>query len=275
MAKVTGVLLLVAGVWRFAPSQGLVLRGPELSVRSCWRRTTWSLRPSSTTRPPLILAGSDPEPEASNPVSPRALAARAESRRLSFLLWRYGWISWWAQTILSVVSSITLIFANAVTERSARGNPMTNGLAFSSCGILVSFVSIFWTWGFTRLANSIRLRKVDPLSVHAKIRSRVRKGIILNMVGQFFTLLSAEQIVGLLIARVLSVQGLQQFGTTPFGAPYGVTSSLRALDIFIVQANTNTLLSHFLSLAITMWLSNKLLDPSKATPVATGKASTQ
>lgn len=31
-------------------------------------------------------------------------------------------------------------------------------------------------------------------------------------------------------------------------------AQFRALDVFIVQANTNTLLSHFCSLATSLWL---------------------
>lgn len=38
------------------------------------------------------------------------------------------------------------------------------------------------------------------------------------------------------------------------GAAELAQSQFRALDVFIVQANTNTLLSHFCSLAATLWL---------------------
>lgn len=38
------------------------------------------------------------------------------------------------------------------------------------------------------------------------------------------------------------------------GAAEVAQSQFRALDVFIVQANTNTLLSHFCSLAASLWL---------------------
>mmetsp|Transcript_14108 Transcript_14108/g.42207 ORF Transcript_14108/g.42207 Transcript_14108/m.42207 type:complete len:97 (+) Transcript_14108:390-680(+) len=68
----------------------------------------------------------------------------------------------------------------------------------------------------------------------------------------FATLFGAEQIVGTLVAKVLSFQGVTGPAAGAYVAP---TATLQALDIFIVQANTNTLLSHLCSLTITLWLS--------------------
>ena len=82
----------------------------------------------------------------------------------------------------------------------------------------------------------------------------------LNVLGQLFTLLSAQQVVGLLIARVLMVQGFSNPVTAAYG---GVAASLRPLDIFIVQANTNTLFAHFLSLTTNLWLSKIIRSEGK------------
>ncbi|CAN0372566.1 unnamed protein product [Ectocarpus sp. 8 AP-2014] len=68
-------------------------------------------------------------------------------------------------------------------------------------------------------------------------------------------LVGAEQIVGTLVAKVLYAQGFQpsvMVGSA--GAAEVAQAQFRALDVFIVQANTNTLLSHFCSLAASLWL---------------------
>lgn len=187
--------------------------------------------------------------------SPPLIAERAEVRRLSLILWRQNWISWWCQTILTVVASVTLSFAKISVEGMTVAS--TAGFGLSSMGLFVSFVSIYWTWGNTRLANKIRLKRVEPGDVVRVIRSRLRKGVCINLVGQALTLLSAEQLVGILISRVLSFQG----GVPGyFGA--GAQNALRPLDIFIVQANTNALLSHFCSLAIGLYLTTRISTPS-------------
>lgn len=66
----------------------------------------------------------------------------------------------------------------------------------------------------------------------------------------FFALISAEQFVGSLIGKVLSSQGIQQL----YGGGVGVPQTVQPTDIFVIQANTNTLFSHFLSLVITLRL---------------------
>jgi hypothetical protein len=77
-----------------------------------------------------------------------------------------------------------------------------------------------------------------------------------NLLGMLVTLLGAEAIIGLLAAKVLTSQGVI---TSPSMAP----QLLQPLDILIVQANTNTLLSHFFSITsllyLTRWVSR--LDP--------------
>jgi hypothetical protein len=100
------------------------------------------------------------------------------------------------------------------------------------------------------------------------IRRAIVIGTCLNLAGMLITLIGAEQIVGLLAAKVLTAQGIspfsQSFGLVA-GAGVGLTGvqSVQPLDVLIVQANTNTLLSHFLSLLNCLILTRSvhLLDP--------------
>lgn len=55
-----------------------------------------------------------------------------------------SWLSWWSQTILSTVAFIILLFSNAVTNRSARGNILGNGVAFALSSLACSGASICW-----------------------------------------------------------------------------------------------------------------------------------
>ncbi len=100
------------------------------------------------------------------------------------------------------------------------------------------------------------------------IRRAIVIGVTLNLLGMLVTLIGAEQIVGLLAAKVLTMQGI-----TPFQASFGLglgggsgglgAQSVQPLDVLIVQANTNTLLSHFLSLVgcLVLTRSVHVLDP--------------
>ena len=100
------------------------------------------------------------------------------------------------------------------------------------------------------------------------IRRAIVIGVTLNLLGMLVTLIGAEQIIGLLAAKVLTMQGFGPFqssfglGGVPGSGGIG-SQSVQPLDVLIVQANTNTLLSHFLSLVCCLILTRSVhvLDP--------------
>lgn len=67
----------------------------------------------------------------------------------SLQLKRLSWFSWWSQVILSTIAAVILVFAKNVsqTSSSAGVTPAPLNLVLSSVGVLVSGVSILWTWG--------------------------------------------------------------------------------------------------------------------------------
>jgi len=134
-------------------------------------------------------------------------------------------------------------------------------------------LSILWTWGTTRLSRRLLKNQKNNkkknggakggytrLDVATRIRRVVNIGTTLNILGMTVTLLGAEQIVGTLAAKALS-GGIGN----PLAAGVGAIASqtLQPLDILVVQANTNTLLSHFVSLVGCLFLNRSVerLDP--------------
>lgn len=179
---------------------------------------------------------------------------------------RLNWFSWWSQVILTVVSSITLLFARSVLQAGKNNSSelVTGGFFLAGSGITASFLSIIWTWGGTRLSRRI-LRKSEEYSrirVASVIRRTVKVGAMLNLFGMLFTLIGAEQIIGLLAAKILTAQGANPF-TSNAQILGGQVTPFNAIDILIVQANTNTLVSHFVSLVCTLSMTKSVgkLDP--------------
>jgi len=164
---------------------------------------------------------------------------------------------------------VTLLFARSVltvtlgsssnqssqTIRSISGG--SGGFFLAGSGIVLSSISIFWTWGGARLAGRlVRRTATSRIEAANLLRRTITVGVTVNLLGMLVTLLGAEAIIGLLAAKVLTSQGVI---TSPSMAP----QLLQPLDILIVQANTNTLLSHFFSITsllyLTRWVSR--LDP--------------
>jgi hypothetical protein len=174
-------------------------------------------------------------------------------RRISSAFRRVGWISFWAQVVLAVVASGILLFASAtVGNRSGGGqpNPGTGaGLALASIGLITVYVSAFWAYRYTRLGRRLRSSDSAKRPTPKEAVQALRIGLIISMAGMLVTLLGGEALIGALLAKALT----QPSGTAIFNAG-SVSQYVQAFDIFIVQANTNTLLAHFAALAATLWL---------------------
>ena len=190
---------------------------------------------------------------------------------ISRLIIRTAWISWWFQIILTVIAGVILTFANtvrsvgvtnsgsALTLPSFSSSFWTSGFAFSSIGVFISFINCGWTWNITRLIRRILGGKIkgDKLNIVGTIRRYCRISVVISLLGQFFTLLGAEQIVGTLASKVLSNNSN---GLFPVIQTSGY-STLQALDIFLVQANTNLLVGFYVPLLLFVWVQTQLPKP--------------
>ena len=165
-------------------------------------------------------------------------------------LWRVGWLAWWTQLILSVVSAVVLSFARAVTPTRTIDPLLGGGVVFSSAGLGAAFLSVIMAYRYTRLSK--RDVSLD------KIRASLRFGILVNLVGMLLTLISAEQVVGSLIAKLLltpgALAGVAPGTTIVSGGIRPIIGPVTTLDAFIVQANTNTLFSHLAGISSALWL---------------------
>lgn len=164
-----------------------------------------------------------------------------------------GWFGFWVQSVLAVISTLILLFA--FISRTAGGgepNPGTGaGSLLAFLGLVAAYISIFWNYRYTQLAKE--LRKSDDRPTRANTIKLLKIGIIISFIGMFITILGAGAIVGVLVAKSLS-----QPQTAFVNNPESFSRLVQPLDIFVVQANTNTILAHFLGLASSVWLLDRL-----------------
>ncbi len=176
---------------------------------------------------------------------------------LSRLYNRSSWISWWIQIVLSVISGVILTFANTVRQSSSKNIAFlwSSGFAFSSVGVLLAFLNALWTWNVTILTRRISLKKLVGRSAVLSLKKYSRISVAMSLFGMFFSLIGAEQIVGTLASKILSSPGL---AFSPLLTGTATTSPFQAVDIFLVQANTNALVAHFVSLVCYIILQTQL-----------------
>ena len=168
-----------------------------------------------------------------------------------------GWISFWTQLVLGVVSTLILIAASFSRDSNpqAQQSPGTGvGLVLAVSGVVTLGLSVYLAFRYTRIARRLqsansnnRPRKADTIQI-------LRLGLIVNLVGMLVTILGAQAIAGTLIIRSLSLPQTGGLGATI----YNSQQLIRPLDIFVVQANTNTVAAHFAGLAISLFLLNSV-----------------
>ncbi|MGF1499332.1 MAG: DUF3611 family protein [Elainellaceae cyanobacterium] len=178
-------------------------------------------------------------------------------RRIAGGFRMYGWISFWAQAVLAVVSTLILAFSSVVisfqqspaNEAAGRDNPGAGvGLFFAVAGLVGLYAGAYWAFRYTRV--SLKLRSADGRArpKPAEVIQALRIGLIINLVGMLLTLLGGEALIGALVAKALS----QPQGGGAFFER--ITQAIQPLDIWVVQANTNIALAHFVGIVASLWL---------------------
>ncbi|KAF9665984.1 hypothetical protein SADUNF_Sadunf16G0181800 [Salix dunnii] len=106
-------------------------------------------------------------------------------------------------------------------------------------------------------------KSIDEAPPRADVVKSLKNGIILNLLGMGSAILGMQATVGLLVAKALTSPANPYYQQISPGY-----SPVLALDVFLVQASANTILSHFLGLVFTSELLRSVtLPPSENIPV--------
>eukprot|EP00798_Chlamydomonas_sp_ICE-L_P030906 gene30906-35959_t len=116
-------------------------------------------------------------------------------------------------------------------------------------GIVCGYLSCFWHYGFTRMG--LKMQAFMEGDAASKVKKQtvidsVTRGVIISLVGMGTTLIGVSALVGSLVAKTLTSSSI-----SPMMAS---SNPVLALDVFLVQAATNTTLGHFLALLCSLWL---------------------
>ncbi len=184
----------------------------------------------------------------------------SQLRAIAKLFRLTGWIAFWSQLVLGVISGGILLFASISPRAGNPNTPASNntgaglGVFFAISGLVALAVGIFIAFRYVLIGRQLdsanannRPRKLETVQV-------VRLGLIVHLVGILLTLIGAQAIVGILLTKSLTVSQVIP-GTITQVDPSRV---IQPLDIFVVQANTNTVSAHFSGLIGSIWLLNRI-----------------
>lgn len=170
---------------------------------------------------------------------------------------RVGWISFWTQLVLAVVAGLIFLFAILIESPGPREAARTSnvsiapGIFFAVLGLAALGLSIYWAYRYTRLSQQLSSANSKLRPGRVKTVQIVRRGLMVNLAGMSFTLIAAEAIGGILLAKALQYQGGGSLVTALRPQDF-----IQALDIFVVLANTHTIVAHFIGMVTGLWLLN-------------------
>ncbi len=179
-------------------------------------------------------------------------------KRIAFSLRWAGWIGFWVQIVLAVVSTLIFLFALPFAQPSSSissiNTPSIGGsIFFAVCGLLVLFFSVYQAFRYTRLAKqlqdanpNLRPKKADTMQI-------LRFGLIVSLVGMLLTIMGAEAVTGTLLAKALA-----QGSGVSIVSEASINRLIQPLDIFLVLATTHTITAHFAGMVTSIWLLNRM-----------------
>ncbi|MGQ4648713.1 DUF3611 family protein [Lyngbya aestuarii] len=172
-------------------------------------------------------------------------------QRVALTLRTFGWVTFWSQSVLAFVSAvILLVFAAFGSNRTAKDSVQGIGLGifFAICGLVTLGVGIYLAFRYTRISRQLVIPGAPSRPSKADTLQVIRLGLIVNLVGMLFTILGAQAVIGIIIGTSLSQQGVI----------FDAAQRVQPLDLLVVQANINSITAHFVGIAASIWLFNRV-----------------
>lgn len=198
-----------------------------------------------------------PSPVVTNPA---LVPPKFDSYRASRALWSAGWASWWIQLILTIIAGTIFVFAFAFPGVSISSSANAVGLVLAATGVVISLISVIWTYGYTRLSLWLGSHPTAQEKGASKVRGRLRVGLRLSLLGIFISILGLQAIAGTLLARLFS-SGLVTSSYAQPGARLATAAaapSVQPIDVLVVQATANSLSALFAAAIGSLWLRSRL-----------------
>jgi len=148
---------------------------------------------------------------------------------------------------------VTVLFSS--TSFFSAGSRETQGTEFGVfCavgGLIALSVGIYFSWRYMAIADLLQTQGPAQRPNRADTIRVIRLGLIVNMIGMLLTIIGAEAIVGIVLAKSLA---------NPPGALANQDPAklVNSIDLLVIQANTNTIAAHFAGIVSSLLLLNRI-----------------
>jgi cytochrome b561 len=181
------------------------------------------------------------------PVGTQSLIASKIAQSLGKNLRLFGWIGFWSQAMLALISALLLAFAT--TGRAF--NPGTawfgDALYLASFGFLLSCFAVMLAFCYTRAARKVALRPDSYFNQEKRASFwLLGTGMLTGIFGVLISLTGLVVSISLLIAKTISLP--------PGTMIMDPTLIVRAIDVIALVVNFTLLIAHLIGTGITLLL---------------------
>ncbi|MGA7978766.1 MAG: DUF3611 family protein [Chromatiaceae bacterium] len=243
------VVLSAVAVLHILLVVGAALRHPGLLSR---------MRPAFSRRV-VLPTGSDIRVQEGSDVGAKEGAewkgATAESRRLARHLRVFGWIAFWGQLCLGLIAVLLLIVTASSKYYSSGllkipyGLSWLEGVSWANLAIALLSLTVIGFYYCTRIARTLK-SGADPHRYQRRV-TRLISGINFgSSLGVSIAILGTAFSIALLIAKTVS--------QPPGIAITDPQKIVRAVDVFVLLANFNIVVAHFIGILTCLWMLNRV-----------------
>ena len=182
------------------------------------------------------------------PINPRQMA---QNCRL------LGWIGFWSQTALAVVTIVIGVWLLLRPGPSSSYTLNINTVLGYACLIALIF-TLYWSYRYTRLA--IDLEHPDFRPSRARVSRAFWIGLMANTVGMgFAVLIGLAQVSRMLFTMLTLPAGASRLITpTEGGSLLGPSGLFSAMDMLGLQAVMNAIAAELIGIVIAAWLLSRI-----------------
>jgi hypothetical protein len=173
-------------------------------------------------------------------------------RQISKIFRRTGWISFWAQLLLSIVSSLIFIFggfASLAKQNAGNNTPNGGGLFLAVLSLLVLLYGIYQSFQYVQIGRKLRSENPELRPKKADTIQFLWTSLLIRGVGMALAIFSAEAIAGVLLGKALISLG---------GFFNPMTQIVQPLDMFLLLGNTHTITAQFVGIVAALFLLNRI-----------------
>lgn len=172
-------------------------------------------------------------------------------QKVSKNLQRMGFWSFWLQLILGIISAVTLLFATpALFEAKENTSGFQFGIFSAFISVILLIVAIWIAYRLGKIGRQIENQDANQRPKKSQTMNLIKIGLVFNLVGMLFAIIGAEILVGLALAKFLTLSP-QLIGSNP-------QQFVNSFDFLIIQANTNTITAHFAGIVTSLILLGRI-----------------